>query len=91
MVVALPTEVTGPVKFAFVVTVAALPVTLPTIGAVTVKFTSVPTVVKFDPVTVDFKVVPVNVSASATILAVLAVVNLPFASTVNVGIDVDDP
>ena len=28
----------GPVKFAFVVTVAALPVTLPAIGFVTVKF-----------------------------------------------------
>ena len=46
------------------VTFAAFPVTLPTIGAVTVKFTSVPTLVKLDPVTVDFKVVPVNCSAA---------------------------
>jgi hypothetical protein len=51
----------------------------------------VPTLVKLEPVTVAFNVVPVNVPASATILAVLAVVTLPFASTVNVGIDVDDP
>ena len=43
MVVALPVEVTSPVKFAFVVTVAALPVTLPAIGLVTVKPVNVPT------------------------------------------------
>ena len=36
-------------------------------------------------------IVPLNVPASATILVVLAAVNLPFESTVNVGIDVDDP
>ena len=61
--VALPTLVTTPVKFAFVVTVAALPVMLPAIGLVTVKLVSVPTLVKLDPVTVDFKVVPPNSSA----------------------------
>ena len=34
--VAFPTDVTGPVKFALVVTVAALPVTLPVMGLVKV-------------------------------------------------------
>ena len=43
MAVALPTLVTGPVKLAFVVTVAALPVMLPAIGAVTVNPVKVPT------------------------------------------------
>ena len=77
MDVAFPTEVTGPVKFALVITVlavvavvalvavAALPVMLPAIGLVTVKSVKVPTVVKLDPVTVDFRLVPVNVPASA--------------------------
>jgi hypothetical protein len=51
----------------------------------------VPTLVKLDPVTVDFNVVPLNVPASAIILAVLAAVSLPFASTVNVGIAVEEP
>jgi hypothetical protein len=67
MDVAFPTEVTGPVKFAFVVTVvavAALPVILPTIGFVTDKFANVPTLVKLEPVIVDFNVVPDNVLAS---------------------------
>ena len=69
MDVAFPTEVTGPVKFALVVTefalvaVAAFPVILPTIGLVTVKFAKVPTLVKLEPVIVDFKVVPDNVPA----------------------------
>jgi hypothetical protein len=74
MDVAFPIEVTGPVRFAFVVTVlavvalvavAALPVMLPAIGLVTVKSVKVPTLVKLDPVTVDFRLVPVNVPASA--------------------------
>ena len=51
----------------------------------------VPTLVKLDPVTVDFKVVPDKVPASATILAVPAAVNLPLLSTVNVGIAVVEP
>ena len=46
------------------VAVAALPVILPTIGLVTVKFAKVPTLVKLEPVIVDFKVVPDNVLAS---------------------------
>jgi hypothetical protein len=71
------------------VAVPALPVTLPAIGLVTVKLVKVPTLVKLDPVTVDFKVVPVKVPASAvevivisplpsnaTPLMVLAVANL---------------
>ena len=36
-------------------------------------------------------IVPLNVPASATILVVPAAVNLPFESTVNVGITVEDP
>ena len=52
----------SPVKL---VAVAAFPVTLPAIGLVTVKFANVPTLVKLEPVTVDFNVVPVNVSAAA--------------------------
>ena len=79
------------VAFVASVAVAALPVILPAIGLVTVKLANVPTLVKLEPVTVAFNEVPVNVPAAATILAVLAVVTLPFASTVNVGIDVDDP
>jgi hypothetical protein len=47
------------------VAVAALPVILPTIGLVTVKLVKVPTLVKLEPVTVDFNVFPDNVPASA--------------------------
>jgi hypothetical protein len=65
IVVALPVLVTSPVRLALVVTVAALPVTLPAIGAVTVKVASVPTDVKVDPTTAAGKEVPVNVVASA--------------------------
>ena len=43
--VALPTLVTSPVKFALVVTDPAVPVMLPLIGAVTVKPVKVPTLV----------------------------------------------
>jgi hypothetical protein len=65
IVVALPTDVTGPVKFASVVTVAALPVTLPLIGFVTVKFPSVPTDVNEELTTLLASVVPVSVPAAA--------------------------
>ena len=58
--VVFPTEVTGPVKFAFVVTVAALPVIDPAIALVTVKLARVPTEVSDEFSTVDFKVVPVS-------------------------------
>ena len=85
MAVAFPTEVTGPVRFAFVATVlavvavAALPVILPAIGLVTVKPVKVPTLVKLDPVTVDFKVVPVNCSAAAA--APIVISKLPSNAT----------
>ena len=46
------------------VAVAALPVILPTIASITVKFANVPTLVKLEPVIVEFKVVPDNVLAS---------------------------
>jgi hypothetical protein len=49
------------------VAVAAFPVILPTIGLVTVKFAKVPTLVKLEPVIVDFKVVPDNVPASMVV------------------------
>jgi hypothetical protein len=49
------------------VAVAALPVILPTIGFVTVKFAKVPTLVKLEPVIVDFNVVPDNVLASIVV------------------------
>ena len=78
-VAALPTDVTSPVKFAFVVTVAALPVTLPTIGAVTVKFANVPTLVKLDARTLLASVAPVKVEASAT--AEIVISALPSKST----------
>ena len=48
-----------------VVTVAALPVILPAIGLVTVKFAKVPTEVNDDPRIVDFNDAPVKVVASA--------------------------
>jgi hypothetical protein len=51
----------------------------------------VPTLVKLDPVTVDFKVVPLKVPASAIIEAVPAAVKRPLASTVKVGMAVVDP
>ena len=51
----------------------------------------VPTPVKLELTIDDFNVVPDRVPASAIILVVLAAVNLPLLSTVNVGIAVDDP
>jgi hypothetical protein len=51
----------------------------------------VPTLVKLEPVTVDFNVVPLKVPASAIIEADPAAVRRPLASTVNVGIAVVDP
>jgi hypothetical protein len=53
------------------VAVAALPVILPLIGLVTVKLAKVPTDVKLELVTVDFKLVPVSVPASAVIVMLL--------------------
>jgi hypothetical protein len=85
MDVAFPTEVTGPFKFAFVdtvvalVAVAALPVILPIIGFVTVKFAKVPTLVKLEPVTVEFNVVPVKLPASA--VEVIDISPLPSKAT----------
>ena len=66
----------SPVKL---VAVEALPVTLPAIGALTVKFPNVPTLVKLEPVTVDFKVVPVNCSADAA--AAIVISALPSKAT----------
>jgi hypothetical protein len=42
-----------------------LPVTLPTMGLVTVRFVSVPTLVRLEPVTVALRLVPVKVPAAA--------------------------
>ncbi len=89
--VALPTEVITPVRFAFVVTVAAFPVTLPDIGFVTVRFINVPTLVRLEAVTPEARVAPVRVPAGAITTLLLAAVISPFALTVNVGIDVEDP
>ena len=61
------------------VAVAALPVTLPVIGLVTVKLASVPTLVKLDPVIVAFNVVPDKVPASA--IAVIVISALPSNAT----------
>ncbi len=71
---ALPLNAT-PLMFlgvAKVVAVAALPVvepelpvTLPTMGLVTVRFVSVPTLVRLEPVTVALRLVPVKVPAAA--------------------------
>jgi hypothetical protein len=71
---ALPSNAT-PLIFlgiAKVVAVAALPVvepelpvTLPTIGLVTVRLESVPTLVKLEPVTVALRLLPVKVPAAA--------------------------
>ena len=62
---AFPVEVICPVRFAFVVTVAALPLTLPVIVALTVKPVSVPTDVRLDETTLEASVVPVRVPAAA--------------------------
>jgi hypothetical protein len=71
---ALPSNAT-PLMFlgvAKVVAVAALPVvepelpvTLPTMGLVTVRFVSVPTLVRLEPVTIALRLVPVKVPAAA--------------------------
>ena len=42
-----------------------LPVTLPTMGLVTVRFVSVPTLVRLEPVTVALRLFPVKVPAAA--------------------------
>ena len=77
--VILPTLVTTPVKLALVVTVSALPVILPTIVLDTVKFDNVPTLVKLEPVIVEFNVVPVKVPASVD--AVIVISSLPSNAT----------
>ena len=62
-----------------VVAVEALPVILPAIALVTVKFANVPTLVKLEPVIVDFNVVPVKVPASAvTVISPLPSNATPF-------------
>ena len=67
------------VIFPAVVAVKALPVILPAIALVTVKFANVPTLVKLEPVIVDFNVVPVKVPASAvTVISPLPSNATPF-------------
>jgi hypothetical protein len=61
------------------VAVAALPVTLPEIGAVTVRLPSVPTEVKDEAVTVGLSVVPASVLASAE--AVMLILEVPSKET----------
>ena len=61
------------------VAVAALPVTLPAIGAVTVKFANVPTLVKLDARTLLASVAPVKFEAAAT--AEIVISALPSKST----------
>ena len=51
----------------------------------------IPTEVKEEVITVEFKVLPVRVAAGAMTTAVLAAVNLPWASTVKVGMAVEEP
>jgi hypothetical protein len=72
MEVVFPTLVIGPVRFALVVTVAALPVVevelpviLPPMGLVTVRFVSVPKLVRLEPVTVALRLLPVKAPAAA--------------------------
>ena len=67
------------VAFVASVAVAAFPVTLPSIGLVTVKFANVPTLVKLEPVIVAFNVVPDNVPASDE--AVMLIFSLPSKAT----------
>lgn len=70
IVVAFPELVTSPVRLAFVVTVAALPVTAPAIGFVTVRFAKVPTLVRDEAVTPTASVDPERVFAAAvTVMA----------------------
>jgi hypothetical protein len=61
------------------VAVAALPVTLPEIGAVTVRLPSVPTEVKDEAVTLPANVVPVKVAASD--VAVMLILEVPSKAT----------
>jgi len=64
------------------VTVAALPVMLPVIVFVTVKFVSVPTVVKLLVTTLGASVVPVNWLAAAVIVSVIVAQAVPVPSVV---------
>jgi hypothetical protein len=61
------------------VAVAALPVTLPEIGAVTVRLPSVPTEVREEVTTVGLRVVPVKVPASD--VAVMLMLEVPSKAT----------
>jgi Rieske Fe-S protein len=63
------------------VAVPALPVTLPEIGAVTVRLPSVPTEVKDDEVTLAASVVPVKAAASAMAVAVMLISDVPSKET----------
>jgi hypothetical protein len=72
IVVVFPVDVTIPVKFAFVVTVPAFPVTLATIGLVTVRLPNVPTEVNDELTIAGFNVVPVKAAALAAVLIVIS-------------------
>ena len=81
--VAFPTLVTGPVKLALVVTVAALPVILPAMGAVTVNPVNVPTEVMAGcaaVVTVPAVVAVVAVAALPVMLPAIGLVTVKLPS-----------
>jgi hypothetical protein len=61
--------------------VAALPVMLPEIGAVTVRFVRVPTEVKDEESTLAASVLPVKVPASAMAEAVMLMLDVPSKAT----------
>ena len=63
------------------VAVAALPVMLPEIGAVTVRFVRVPTEVKDEEITLAASVLPVMVAASAMAEAVMLMFEVPSKAT----------
>ena len=63
------------------VAVAALPVMLPEIGAVTVRFVRVPTEVKDEESTLAARVAPVKVPASAMAEAVMLMLEVPSKAT----------
>ena len=75
---------------AAVILVRLAPLTAPN-DPLQVPVVMVPTVVKEEAVTPEARVLPVKVPAGATTAAVLAVVSLPWASTVKVGIAVEEP
>ena len=77
----VPSKDTPLIVLAFckAVAVAAFPVTLPLIGAVTVKPVNVPTLVNDELTTLEASVVPVNAEASAT--AVIVIFDVPSKDT----------